>query len=880
MLKITETKIDHHTIPLGVGESFTVDWKITNEKKNTFQTSYEIQIAEDDSFSALIFQESRKTSDSIGINIANLNLSSLTKYFLRIRITDNYGEISEWNKTSFVTTILSEKEWKASFISAEKEADADFSNGTYITKKVSLTKKVKTAYALTTALGLYHFYINGKKIGIDQMAPGWTSYKKRLLYQIHEVSSCFTSGENSLSAHLGAGWYKGKMGFVLSRNIYGKQTAFFCQIQIEYEDGTKEIICSDDSWKGHDSPVIFSEIYDGEIYDARKEISDWNLASCKLAGWHNVLKIEYPLKNLQSQVGCKNHVMESFLVKEILKTPQGDTVIDFGQNLTGWISFTGKGKKNDVIELNCFEVLSSDGNAYFDNLRTAKETIKYTVKDDSIFFYHPLFSYQGFRYVRVKQGLDSINIKDFTAHAIYAEMEETSTFVCSNGDLNQLHHNIIWGMKGNFLDLPTDCPQRDERMGWTGDAQIFCRTANTLMDAYLFYSKWLKDLSADQRDDGGIPHVIPDILSIPDNKHEYLGKDAHSAAAWADASIICPWTLYLVYGDKKILIEQYDSMKMWVDFMHANSQDGIWNYALQFGDWLALDASEGSYLGATPNELTCTAFCAYTTGLFVKIAHVLGHEEVAIRYQKIQDEIVNSFRRHFFFKDGTMTVQTQTAHILALYFNLVPNNFREKTVDRLVELLAEKNGHLVTGFVGTPYFCHALSQNGKISEAYELLLKTDFPSWLYQVKQGATTVWEHWDGLKPDGSMWSADMNSFNHYAYGAVGDWLYRAIAGIEIDEKYPGYKHFFLSPKVGGNLKFALASIKTVYGKIISNWSVNENTVSYVIEIPVNTTVDVTLINCIKILDSSGLDFTETEKGLTAVAGSGSYTIVYLQK
>ena len=445
--------------------------------------------------------------------------------------------------------------------------------------------------------------------------------------------------------------------------------------------------------------------------------------------------------------------------------------------------------------------------------------------------------------------------------------------------LNQLHHNFLWGLKSNFLDVPTDCPQRDERLGWTGDAQIFCRTATYLMNTYTFYKKWLRDLEVDQTPEGGVPHVIPNIEEGRTDGNWLLRQGPHSAAAWADAAIINPWTMYLMYGDKEILKKQYNSMKGWIDFMRAHAVDYIWNYKLQFGDWVALDAEEGSYFGATPNDLTCTAYYAYSTGLFVQMAKALGKEDVAAEYEELYHKIVKKFQETFFDAEGNMTAQTQTAHIVALYFQLTPEKYITKTVEGLKRLLDKENGHLVTGFVGTPYFCHALSQNHALKEAYDLLLKEDFPSWLYQVKKGATTIWEHWDGLKDDGSMWSADMNSFNHYAYGAIGEWMYRAMAGIEADPEHPGFKHAILYPRIGGSLKYTAGKYHSIYGDVGVKWEVQGKQITLTVQIPVNTTAEIRLDQAKAVLESDGLTFIREADYMTAEAGSGTYHIAFEQ-
>ncbi|NCC64759.1 MAG: alpha-L-rhamnosidase, partial [Spirochaetia bacterium] len=494
------------------------------------------------------------------------------------------------------------------------------------------------------------------------------------------------------------------------------------------------------------------------------------------------------------------------------------------------------------------------------------------------FVYRPHFTFFGYRFIHVESFCLRSDLDNFCSYAIYSTMEQKGTFSCSNDAVNQLQHNILWGLKSNFVDIPTDCPQRDERLGWTGDAQIFCRTATFNVDTYTFFSKWLRDLSLDQTPEGGVPHVVPDVLYKYPFDNWLLNAGTHSAAAWADAAIINPWVLYLNYGDTDILKQQYESMKNWIGFMQSHANDNIWNYKRQFGDWVALDAEQGSYFGATPNDLTCTAYYAYSTLLFSKIAHVLKKKKDAEQYYSLYKEILSTFQKTFFDEEGKMTVQTQTAHILALHFNLTPPQYLKQTIEGLKALLAKHDGHLVTGFVGTPYFCHALSSHDCVGEAYDLLLKDDFPSWLYQVKKGATTIWEHWDGIKPDGSMWSANMNSFNHYAYGAIGEWLYRVVAGLEIDEKSPGYKHSIIAPRIGGNLSFAQAKYRSIYGEVSVRWDVEkQKTILLTACIPPNTSATIRLHEAEQILFSDSLHFTKNDVALEAEAGSGTYKIRY---
>lgn len=881
MLKIGRVHIDYQKNPVGISEMPQFGWEIVSDKRNVIQKSYILQIAKDPEFTELVYNSGSVVSGkSAHLTPERGKLESAAKYFVRVKVSDE-AEETPWSEAAYFVTGLTEGEaWSAPFVSAETtEADREVSKGTYVRGTFTVKKPVKAAYAMTTALGLYNFFLNGEKVGKDEMTPGWTSYRRHLLYQTYEVTDLLKEGCNVAGAMLAAGWYKGVMGLTKARNNYGDQTGFSMELRIRYEDGSEERILTDGSWKGCDSPIVFSEIYHGEIYDAGFEVLGWaSKAEIPEGNWHQISVVPFDTNVIRAQSGARVQVIDEIPAKRIFTTPKGEQVLDFGQNMAGRIRVTATGKPGDVIWLKCFEVLDSEGNVYLDNLRAARAEMKYTFAKEGTITWYPRFTYMGFQYAQILSCPGEVKAENFTACVMHSEMEPTGNITCSNPLLNQLHHNYLWGLKGNFLDVPTDCPQRDERLGWTGDAQIFCRTACYLMNTYTFYRKWLHDVEVDQTPEGGVPHVVPNIEEGKTDGNWLLSQGPHSAAAWADVAVIAPWTLYLMYGDTKILEIQYNSMKGWIEFMREHSEDYIWNYKLQFGDWVALDAEEGSYFGATPNDLTCTAYFAYSTGLFAKIAKVLKKEEAA-DYEDLYAHIVKKFQETFFDAEGNMTAQTQTAHIVALYFGLTPNAYREKTVKRLTELLEKENGHLVTGFVGTPYFCHALSQNGCVKEAYDLLLKEDFPSWLYQVKQGATTIWEHWDGLKPDGSMWSADMNSFNHYAYGAIGEWMYRVMGGMEADESAPGFQHVIYTPKIGGNLKFVDTTYHSVYGENRLKWQVDEGCVTMFVQVPVNTTAKIQLDGAKKVLDTDGLAFEKKQGYMEAEAGSGEYTIRYRQ-
>ena len=882
MVEITKVLVDYEEEQIGITHVPQFGWMIESDRRNTVQEAYQLQIAMDPVFENIVYDSGIvETDQSAQVVPEGFEMESQTRYFVRVQ-AKAAGEITEWIANTFVTGLLSNDEWKASFVTAEEDSDYNNSKGTYIRKPFTLKGKVKEAYACTTALGLYHFYINGKKVGTDELTPGWTSYLKHLCYQTYDVTEYLNEGENAMGAVLAAGWYKGFFGFeglVTNINHYGKKTAFLLQMLVRYEDGTEETFVTDTSWVGTDAPVVFAEIYDGEIYDANKEIEGWAESGTPVGEWKKTETIPYDMAVLDGQGAGKVALAEEKKPVRIFTTPEGDSVIDFGQNMSAHIQVTAEGKAGDAIELWCFEELDAAGNVYLDNLRGAKQAMKYMYAKDGQITYKPGFTFMGFRYAKIVAFPGEAKPENFVAYAIHSKMERTGFLGTSNKDLNQLVSNVLWGMKSNFVDVPNDCPQRNERMGWTGDAQIFCRTACFLKNTYSFYRKWMKDVEADQTADGGVAHVVPDVLTGKIVDNWLLRQGTHSAAAWADVAVINPWIMYLTYGDKEILKQQYDSMKGWIGFMKEHAEDYIWNYKLQFGDWVALDAEEGSYFGATPNNLTCTAYFAYSTKLFVKIAEVLGKEEDAKEYIELYNKIVDKFQRTFFDENGVMTAQTQTAHIVTLYFDLTPEAYIEKTVQGLLKALEKENGHMVTGFVGTPYICHALSQNGKVKEAYELLLKEDFPSWLFQVKMGATTVWEHLDGMKPDGTMWSADMNSFNHYAYGAVLEWVVRVAAGLEIDEKKPGYKHSVIYPRFGGGLSYLKAKYESIYGTVKSFWEVEGNTTILHVAVPANTTATLCLDGAEEVVEADGLEFVKADGCMTAEAGSGEYTVTFLR-
>jgi len=827
MLSVTKLTCESLIDPIGLYTTKPrFSWKIKTDYANSVQEKYCIEVKKDDG--SIVWNSGDVISDkSIFVEYAGDSLDYATKYFWRVKATIN-GEESEWSEIACFETALDK--WIAPFIGADDKPEESCSKT--FRREISVVKPLKSARIYATALGLYEIFIFGKPITDTCFNPGWSDYDSRVLYQTYDVTDLLTKGNNILTVYVGTGWYKGDLGFQQCRGLYGDKMAFSAQINLTYADGSKEIVLTGNDWSFSECPIVYSELYHGETYDARLEMPDiWQPAV--LANNYSGL--------IEPFDGVPVRRQEIIKPIEIITTPKGERVLDFGQNLAGRVRFTVSGKAGDKVILRHAEVLDSEGNFYTENLRFAKCTDTYILKGGDDEVYEPFFTFHGFRYVCVDEYPGEILSDNFQAIAIYSDMKPTGTFSCSEKLINQLQSNIEWGLKGNFLDIPTDCPQRDERLGWTGDAQIFIWTANYLYDVLPFFRKWLRDLALEQRPDGGVPFIIPDTLKAlkPDKNI----MQTHSSCGWSDAAVIVPWALYQSFGDVRILEEQYNSMCGWVGYISSQAENNLWNTGFHFADWVALDAKEGSYKGITPDDLCATAYYAYSTGLLAKTAEVLGKADDAEKYNKLHTDIKKAYADEFFTSNGRLAARTQTAHILSLVFDLTPEQFKPRTIDTLVKLIEENGGHLVTGFLGTPYFCHALSKNGRLKEAYELLQREDYPSWLYQVKMGATTIWEHLDGIKPDGSMWSADMNSFNHYAYGAIGDWLYQVVAGINPLDA--GYKRVLIAPKPGGTLTWAKAMLETPYGTLSSNWKMDNGKFILDVVIPPNTTAVIVMPN-----------------------------------
>ncbi|MCE0496639.1 MAG: glycoside hydrolase family 78 protein [Methylacidiphilales bacterium] len=730
--------------------------------------------------------------------------------------------------------VFAQASWIASPIAGGKRTSAP---APYLRKLFRLDQPVRSAQLVVTALGLYECEINGRRVGDEIFAPGWTDYNKRVQYQTYDVTGLLRQGENVLGAILGDGWYCGYVAWH-GRQNYGERPRLLARLEVIFQDGSTTVIATDSSWKTALGPILESDMLMGESYDARLDLGAWSQPGNDESRWQPVLVAppDRPVELVPRLGPPVRRIGEIKPLKESRKATWNSKfrIFDLGQNFTGRIRISIRAPRGATLRIRYAEVLNPDGSLYTENLREARCTDYYTCRGEGTEAWEPLFTFHGFRYVDV-QGLQPDDFLEVTGVVLHSDMAPTGTFRCSHEGLNQLQHNIVWGQKSNFLEVPTDCPQRDERLGWTGDAQVFIRTAAFNMDVREFFHKWMQDMRDCQGAEGGIPCVVPTIWVW--GAEDLPGKDG--GPAWADAEIICPWTIYLCYGDRKILADHYESMQRFMEFMAKNRCRGHIRAHPEafewqgFGDWLALDGG-GKTEGITPVDLIGTAFYAHDADLMAKTADILGRPGDAKKYRILHGEIVDAFRRRFVTPEGLVVSGTQTSYVLALHFGLIEESTRATAVRELVRDIEKRNYHLATGFVGTPYLLDVLENAGRLDVAYKLLEQETFPSWLFPVRNGATTIWERWDGWTPEKGFQDKGMNSFNHYAYGAVGAWMYRTVAGLEPDPNEPGYAHIIFRPRPGGSITWAEASLQTALGLAAIRWDLDGDTLQVQLTVP----------------------------------------------
>lgn len=778
------------------------------------------------------------TSEQCGIALKGLTLKPFTRYEVSVTATDNFGNRAE-SKANFMTG-RRETPWTAKWITnASYTFPRNASPAPFTFRKSFSAKNIRRALLTATALGIYELELNGKKVGEQYFAPGFTSYKHILQYDLYDVTSLLKE-QNELVAVVGGGWAVGRFTYSSISRITCDRQAFLAELFLEYEDGSKEKIVTDESWQQTmDGNFRFGDFYDGEVYDATLELNQ--------AKWRAADIYRPKIKpQITARYGCRVIAHERLKPLAHFPAKNGkEEIYDFGQNFAGVVSLRIKGKKGQKVTVRHAELLIG-GDLCVKSLRTAKATLIYTCKEGEQ-EYSPRLTYMGFRYIGI-EGIAPENV-EVCALVLHSDFEETGSFECSDPLLNQLESNIRWSGRSNFVDIPTDCPQRDERMGWTGDIAIFARTACFHFDLGRFLDKWLLDMKYEQTRGGGLPHVVP---------KQGMKAPSSPAACWGDSCILVPWAEYLAYGDKAVLQEHYPVMKKFlksVRFWASLSGPGkykrhIWKWLFQYGDWCA--PGEGIMQWMKKGPWVATAYYYNSCRLVSEIARILGKSEDAKYYASLAEKIGEAFRHVFTDGKGTLKKEFQTGYVLPLAFGIAKGAERETMVNNLDRLVQEKDYHLSTGFTGTPYLLFALADHGKMQTAYKLLLQDTCPSWLYCVKAGATTTWEQWDALRPNGEVNMDNLNgsdvegensmvSFNHYAYGAVGDFLYRRVAGIEPTEG--GYKEFSVRPVPGGGLTYAKANVKTPYGLAGSEWHLDGGKFSLKVTVPVSCTCRVTM-------------------------------------
>jgi len=766
-----------------------------------------------------------------------------------------------WRNTGF-----DDSSWKSAIVLPptgwpEPHPDAPLEKALYLRTDFVVRGRPSAARIYATARGAYEIYLDGKRVSDDVLNPGFTDYRKRIQYQTFDVTNILRPGKHTIGIVLGDGWYVGSVGWG-GRGQYGSHPMALAQLEIDHAR-EREVIATDESWKVTTGPILTSDIMLGETYDARKELAQWSEpggdAKTKWQHADMVWPDNTPLVAEPDRPVRKWHELTP---KKITQPKRGTYVFDLGQNMVGWARLRVKGSRGKKIQLRFAEVLNPDGTIYTTNLRGAKATDTYICKGAGQEVYEPSFTFHGFRYVEVTGYPGKPTKSAITGIVIGSDIATTGTFECSNKMVNQLQHNIYWGMRGNYLSIPTDCPQRDERLGWMGDAQIFAPTATFNCDVAAFMTKWLQDVR-DGQNAGYFADVSPRVL---------VGD---AAPAWGDAGVIVPWTMYEAYNDKRLLARSYPSMKAWVDAIYAKNPNYLWLNGRNndYGDWLSIKPD-------TPKEVLATAFFARSTDLVARAAEVLGKKSDSNKYRSLFENIKAAFNSAYIAQDGRIKGDTQACYALALAFNLLPDQLRANAAQYLADDIDKKHdGHLSTGFVGVKYLAPALAESGRLDLAYKLLLNDTFPSWMYSIKQGATTIWERWDGYTKEKGFQDPGMNSFNHYSFGSIGEWMYATIGGLQMTS--PGWKTFLVHPQPGGGITWAKTGFDSPHGHIQCNWSFTEDAITIDLTVPSNTTAEVWLVKSNKItldgkniLKSNAARFKRYERGFDIYqVGGGSY-------
>jgi len=904
-------------------------WKMVSNQRGVMQKAYQVVVSESKNGDALVWDSGKVfSSDSVHVEYAGAELASRQRYYWKVRIWDERDTVSAWSQTAFWEMgLLGVADWKAKWIEPVQEPAkpepkismsqnlgmispepvSDYSRLNpcqYLRRVFTSHGTVRRARIYATAHGVYRLEINGVRVGNQELAPEVTAYNSYLQYQTYDVTEMILQDANVLGVILADGWYCGRIGLPGDSCQYGNKLAFLMQMEIEYQDGNRQWVISDADFKSSTGALVYSDLFIGERYDAGLENENWHDPAYDDRAWEKTNIAEYGYSNLVAQYGEPLRVVKEIVPLGMIKTPRGEMVIDLGQNISGKIRMRVHGVAKTEIVLDYSEVLDSDGN-FLHQIRGRNKDQRdyYILKGDGVEIYEPWFTTHGFRYVRITGYPGEPGINDFTGLVIASDLRDSGSFSCSDDRINRLQENIRWSQRGNLVSIPTDCPQR-ERAGFTGDAQVFISTACFNMDVNAFFTRWLRNLKLEQREDGQVPTIVPYWKSYIEMFTPIQGG-AHTSAGWGDACIIIPWSLYQTYGDVRVLEENYLTMTHWMGYIQKEAEEGIperlkgdltpqarerqkylWNTGFHFGDWLIPGLTAGYKVpfeaANATKELVASCYYAYSTNLMAEIAHTLGKEDDQQRYSLLNAKIREAIAEEYVLPDGRLSSHYQGMYVLALKMGMVSDDQRYLLTNQLVDLIAQNGYRLDTGFVSVPYLLDVLCDNGRKDIAYKLLFQTECPSWLYEVEMGATSIWETWDAISPDGHV---NISSFNHYAFGCVGDWMYRFVAGLDKDQ--PGYKHIIIKPDPHENLTHARASYQSVYGEIISGWELQQGRMRVQATIPPNTTASVrlpcaelgTILESDVDVQASSDIFSITQDGdnVTLEVGSGSYVFEY---
>jgi len=805
-------------------------WELRHAKRGSIQSAYQILVASTrenllNDVGDVWDSGKVESSNSTNVEYDGKPLESKKTYYWKVRWWDDNGQVSPYSEVAtFETGLLTEDDWKAKWIQG----------GDLLRTQFSVDRKVKRARAYICGLGYYELRINGRRVGDRQLDPGWTDYEKIVLYSTYDITELLRDGENAVGVMLGNGRYSPKEPSNVPPELlkfvkrYEKATPkLLLQIYIEFQDGSEKTIISNEKWKVSKGPIIENDIYNGETYDARLEKEGWDSPGYDDSEWKNAEIAEPPGGKLVSQATFPPIKVVKILQPVSISNPKpGVYVYDFGQNFTGWVRLTVKGPRGAEVKLRYAELLNPDGTINTTPNRGAKATDIYILKGRGIEIYEPRFTYHGFRYVEVTGFPGTPNINTLQGIVVHTAVEPVGGFSCSNQILNDIHKNVLWGQLSNLMSIPTDCPQRDERMGWMGDAQLTVEEAIYNFNMAPFYIKWIRDIKEAQEKDGSVPDVVPPYWKL-----------YPADPAWGTACVIMPWYLYLYYGDKRILEENYEVMKGWVDFLSTKTEGYIVKLS-KYGDWCP-----PGYINSldTPGELVSTWYYYHDVLIVSKAARLLGKYDEAEEYEKLSEKIKEAFNKAFLKEDQYAPIRTsmllppissQTSNLLPLFLDMVPEDKKEAVLKRLIgNIVMLRDCHVGTGIVGTRYLLDTLTKYGQTELAYKIVSQTTYPSWGYMIQEGATTLWERWEYLVGEG------MNSHNHIMFGSIDAWFYKVLAGINIDPSAPGFEKIIIKPHVVGDLKYVNASVNTIRGLVSSSWRKEEGSLTLEVTIPVNS-------------------------------------------